>query len=200
MNNNNNNYTQLGDGSYPTLPSAPPPPPPPPMHQNAVVYPVDPHSQPPMGQPLVQPAPVYMHPGARPEDNIKCCFCIDGLMGMKVLAILTLIQGILTLLGKEPVLAISTLMITISMFMFVIKDTKGTRMLLLWALSLSFVQDIVIIVVAAIQLSQPGNHDLDVWILQRLIVIGAVAALITIHYMMVAKILVMCAPRNAPVR
>ena len=95
--NNNNNYAQLGDGSCTTLPSASAPPPP--MNQNGVVYPVDLQSQPAMGQPLVQPAPVYMQPEARPEDNIKCCFCINGLMGMKYLAFLSLIDGILTLLA-----------------------------------------------------------------------------------------------------
>ena len=86
------------------------------------------------------------------------------------------------------------------MFMFVLKDTRGTRRLLLWALRLSFIQDIVIIVVAAQQLSQPGWNDVEVQILQGYIVGGAVSALITIHFMVVARRLVMCAPRNAPVR
>ena len=89
-----------------------------------------------MGEPLVQPAPVYMHPGVRPEDNIKCCFCIDGLTGMYYLAVLTCITPI------------SYWTISIIMFAFVLKDTRDTRRYLLWALRLSFIRDYVIILYA----------------------------------------------------
>ena len=86
------------------------------------------------------------------------------------------------------------------MFMFVMKDTKGTRILLLWALRLSFIQSVVMIVVYAQYLSEPGWSDQDVQTLQGLIVVCAISALLNIHYMMVARRLVKCAPRNAPPR